>query len=202
MFERVMHDLDLPPRTSNTPASNKALFLDRDGVINVDHGYVSTPEQFEFVNGVFEACKHFQAQGYKLVVVTNQSGIARGYYSPEQFKVLTQWMCQQFAAHGVHITAVYHCPHHPTKGHAPYVQDCNCRKPAPGMLLQAIAEHGIDPAQSIMVGDKGADMQAAAAAGVGHKVLVQSGQPFSEQEAALADAVWPSLQAFAFRNPS
>jgi len=202
MFERVMHDLGLPPRTSNTPASNKALFLDRDGVINVDHGYVSTPEQFEFVNGVFEACKHFQAQGYKLVVVTNQSGIARGYYSPEQFKVLTQWMCQQFAAHGVHITAVYHCPHHPTKGHAPYVQDCNCRKPAPGMLLQAIAEHGIDPAQSIMVGDKGADMQAAAAAGVGHKVLVQSGQPFSEQEAALADAVWPSLQAFAFRNPS
>jgi D-glycero-D-manno-heptose 1,7-bisphosphate phosphatase len=176
-----------------------AVFLDRDGVINVDHGYVSTPEQFEFVDGVFEACQHFLKQGYKLVVVTNQSGIARGYYSPEQFEALTQWMCQEFAAHGVHITAVYHCPHHPTKGQAPYVQDCHCRKPAPGMFLQAIADHGIDPAQSIMVGDKGADMQAAAAAGVGHKVLVQSGQPFSSQEAALADAVWPSLHAFAFK---
>jgi len=197
MFNRVMHDLGLSPRTGVTQPPSKALFLDRDGVINIDHGYVSTPEQFEFVDGVFEACQQFQALGYKLIVVTNQSGIARGYYSPQQFEQLTQWMCAQFAAHGVHITAVYHCPHHPTKGQAPYVQDCNCRKPAPGMLLQAIAEHSIDPALSIMVGDKGADMQAAAAAGVGHKVLVQSGQPFSSQEAALADAVWPSLHAFA-----
>lgn len=180
----------------------KAVFLDRDGVINIDHGYVSSPEQFEFVGGVFEACQQFQAHGYKLVVVTNQSGIARGYYTAAQFEVLTQWMCQQFAAHGVHITAVYHCPHHSSTGLAPYVQDCNCRKPAPGMLLQAIAEHSIDPAQSIMVGDKVADMQAAAAAGVGYKVLVQTGHPFSSQEAQWADAVWPSLHAFAFRpNP-
>jgi len=191
MFNRVMHDLGLQPTTRH-----KALFLDRDGVINIDHGYVSKPEQFEFVQGVFEACQYFQDQGYKLMVVTNQSGIARGYYTPEQFEQLTQWMCQQFAAHGVHITAVYHCPHHPTKGQAPYVQVCNCRKPAPGMLLQAIAEHHIDPRHSIMVGDKGADMQAAAAAGVGHKILVQSGQPFSSQEAAWADAIWPTLHAF------
>jgi heptosyltransferase I len=194
MFNRVMLDL------SASKAFAKAVFLDRDGVINVDHGYVSTPEQFEFVDGVFEACQHFLKQGYKLVVVTNQSGIARGYYSPEQFEALTHWMLQQFSEHGVHITAVYHCPHHPTKGQAPYVQDCKCRKPAPGMLLQAIAEHGIDPAQSIMVGDKVADMQAAAAAGVGHKVLVQSGQPFSSQEAALADEVWPNLYAACIRG--
>lgn len=195
MFNRVVHDLALPPSTGATRTKSKALFLDRDGVINVDHGYVSTPDQFEFIDGVFEACQHFQAQGYTLIVVTNQSGIARGFYTPQQFETLTQWMCQQFAAHGVHITAVYHCPHHPTHGNAPYVQDCACRKPAPGMLLQAIAEHGIDPARSIMVGDKAADMQAAAAAGVGFKVLVNTGQPFSPQDAALADAVWPTLRS-------
>lgn len=175
---------------------SKAVFLDRDGVINVDHGYVCTPEQFEFVDGVFEACQKFQAEGYKLIVVTNQSGIARGYFSSHQYELLTQWMCAQFVAHGVHITAVYHCPHHPSKGQAPYVQDCQCRKPAPGMLLRAMAEHGIDSARSIMVGDKVADMQAAASAGIGYKVLVQSGVHFNHHEAALADAVWSSLKMF------
>lgn len=175
---------------------SRAVFLDRDGVINIDHGYVSTPEQFEFVDGVFEACKKFQAQGYKLIVVTNQSGIAQGYYGPQQFEQLTQWMCEQFDAHGVHITAVYHCPHHPTKGQTPYLQDCQCRKPAPGMLLRAIAEHRLDAALSIMVGDKGVDMQAAASAGVGYKVLVQSGKHFNHHEAALADAIWSNLKKF------
>lgn len=175
---------------------SKAVFLDRDGVINIDHGYVSTPEQFEFVDGVFEACQKIQAQGYKLIVVTNQSGIARGYYTLQQFEQLTQWMCAQFAAQGVHITDVYHCPHPPAKGHAPFVQECLCRKPAPGMLLQAIAEHGIDPSQSIMVGDKGTDIQAAASAGIGTKVLVQSGQPLNGHESALADIISPSLREF------
>ena len=181
---------------------NKALFLDRDGVINVDHGYVGEPEQFEFIEGVFDACLRFQQMGYQIHVVTNQSGIARGYYSETQFQRLTEWMREQFAAHGVHIEGVYHCPHHPSKGVAPYVQACTCRKPAPGLLLRAMSEHHIDASHSIMVGDKAADIQAAASAGVGLRVLVQSGQPFSAEEALTAHAVWPSLYAFSKAFPS
>ena len=96
---------------SHTPVV-KAAFLDRDGVINVDHGYVSTTDQFEFIDGVFAACRHLQQQGYLLIVVTNQSGIGRGYYSEAQFWQLTDWMKQQFAANSVDITDVFFCPHH------------------------------------------------------------------------------------------
>jgi D-glycero-D-manno-heptose 1,7-bisphosphate phosphatase len=174
----------------------KALFLDRDGVINIDHGYVSCSAQFDFIEGVFKACKNFQTKGYKIIVVTNQSGIALGYYTTNEFDQLTNWMCEQFAAHGVDITAVYYCPHHPNNGYAPYVQECQCRKPSPGMLLQAIAEHDIDPTLSIMVGDKVCDIQAADAAGVGERVLIQSGQPFSIKDVAQAKAIYPSLYAF------
>lgn len=173
---------------------NKAVFLDRDGVINVDHAYVYKPADFEFIDGVFEACRFFSQQGYLLIVVTNQSGIARGYYSEQDFQQLTSWMQQQFQANGITIDGVYYCPHHPDKGIEPYKRDCDCRKPAPGMLLQAIREHNIDPAASIMLGDKGADMQAAAAASIGRKILVQSGQPLTETDKALADEVWPSIR--------
>lgn len=174
-------------------ALRKAAFLDRDGVINIDHGYTSTPEQFDFIEGIFAACQHLQQQGYLLIVVTNQSGIARGYYSEHQFALLTSWMKQQFAAHGVKIDGVYYCPHHVEKGQSPYNIDCDCRKPRPGMLLQAIREFGIDPRQSLMVGDKAADMQAAQAAGIARKILVRSGQPLSEEDLASADEVWDSL---------
>lgn len=171
----------------------KAAFLDRDGVINIDHGYTFQSEHFDFIDGVFAACQHLQQLGYLLVVVTNQSGIARGYYSEQDFAVLTSWMKQQFAAHGVKIDGVYYCPHHLEKGQVPYNIDCDCRKPKPGMLLQAMREFGIDPALSLMVGDKAADMQAAAAAGVGRKILVQSGQELSSDDLQSADLVWDSL---------
>lgn len=150
---------------------NRALFLDRDGVINVDRGYVSRPEDFEFVEGIFETCRRYQAQGYLLIVVTNQSGIARGLYSEQDFARLTDWMCERFREQGVTLTAVYHCPHHPDFGD-PKTRHCGCRKPAPGMLFRAIAEHHIDPARSIMIGDQPADMAAAAAAGIGERRLV------------------------------
>lgn len=150
---------------------NKAVFLDRDGVINVDRGYVFRPEDFEFIDGIFDVCRRYQAQGYLLIVVTNQSGIARGLYSEQDFARLTGWMCERFREEGVTITAVYHCPHHPDFG-PPEARRCNCRKPAPGLLLQAIAEHDIDPARSILIGDKPADMAAAAAAGIGEYWLV------------------------------
>lgn len=172
----------------------KAAFLDRDGVINVDHGYVSSPEQFEFIDGVFAACRHLQQQGYLLIVVTNQSGIGRGYYDEAQFWQLTDWMKAQFAAQQVNLTEVYFCPHHPVNAKPPYQTDCDCRKPAPGMLLQAIEKYKIDPAQSLMLGDKKADMQAAKAAGIARKVLVLSGQNLTAADKASADEVWPSIK--------
>lgn len=171
-----------------------AVFLDRDGVINVDHGYVSRPEQFSFIDGIFEACQHFAALGYTLIVVTNQSGIGRGYYTEADFLSLTRWMTERFAEHGVTITGVYWCPHHPVQAQGAYQRECDCRKPAPGMILQAAAEHGIDLARSWMLGDKAADMQAAAAAGVRRKVLVLSGQALSDEDQNLADEVWATAR--------
>jgi D-glycero-D-manno-heptose 1,7-bisphosphate phosphatase len=171
----------------------KAVFLDRDGVINVDHAYVHKPEDFEFIDGVFEACQAFQAKGYKLIVVTNQSGIGRGYYDEAQFQQLTSWMCEQFSARQITISGVYFCPHHPEKAQAEYLKDCDCRKPFPGMLLQAAQEHQLDVAHSIMIGDKGSDMDAAIAAGVPIRILVKSGQSFSTSCMAKATHVIDSL---------
>lgn len=172
---------------------NKAVFLDRDGVVNVDHAYVYKIEEFEFIDGVFEACKQFQACGYQIVIVTNQSGIGRGYYTEQDFHVLTKWMVEQFKQHDIEISKVYFCPHHPTKGIADYQQDCDCRKPKPGMLLQGIKELSLDAGECIMFGDKGSDMLAATAAGFKKKILVKSGQSLTDEELSLADEVWNSL---------
>ncbi len=171
----------------------KVLFLDRDGVVNIDHGYVYKPQEFEFVAGVFDACKKFTDDGYEIVVVTNQSGIGRGYYSEQDFNNLTAWMKDEFKRHGVPILAVYFCPHHPTKAQASYLQECDCRKPAPGMLLQAITEHDIDPKKSIMVGDKLGDLIAAERASIATRVLVRSGQSYAESTEQHADIVCESL---------
>lgn len=175
----------------------KALFLDRDGVVNVDHGYLYKSEQFEFIDGVFEACKAFQDAGFDIVIVTNQSGIGRGYYTEQDFHALTKWMVKEFAKQGVDILDVQFCPHHPEKAIAKYLQDCECRKPAPGMLLKAINEFGIDPKASIMVGDKSSDMQAAENAGVGQKFLVETGKVLTESSKASADDVFSNLKAIA-----
>jgi D-glycero-D-manno-heptose 1,7-bisphosphate phosphatase len=182
--------------TQNNEPS-KTLFLDRDGVVNVDHGYVSQPKAFEFIDGVFTACKQFQDAGYKIVIITNQSGIGRGYYSEQDFHALTDWMVAEFKKNDVDILAVYYCPHHPVKANAPYLQECDCRKPQPGMLLQAINQHNLSPNNSIMIGDKAPDMQAAIAAGIKHKYLVNSGQSFSSDVEELADAVFADLPAAA-----
>ena len=143
-----------------------ALFLDRDGVINVDHGYVYRIEDFEFIPGIFELCRNAKVKGNKLVVVTNQAGIARGLYSEAQFHALTDWMKQRFVEEGAPLDGVYFCPTHPSAGLGAYRVDTEFRKPGPGMLLQAARELNIDLPRSTIIGDKVSDMQAGAAAGV------------------------------------
>ncbi|MDR2876541.1 MAG: D-glycero-beta-D-manno-heptose 1,7-bisphosphate 7-phosphatase [Chromatiales bacterium] len=152
----------------------KALFLDRDGVINVEKDYVHRIEDFEFVDGIFELCRAAQARGYLLVVITNQSGIGRGYYSEAQFQELTAWMKNEFSREGVEITRVYHCPYHPDSGIGEYRMESFDRKPNPGMILRAERDLGLDLARSILVGDRVSDMQAAEAAGIGCRVLLRT----------------------------
>ena len=154
-----------------TPAPRKALFLDRDGVININHGYVHTPGQTDWVPGIFELVAAAHAHGFLPIVVTNQAGIGRGLYAEAAFLDYTTWMHAQFAARGTPLLATYWCPHHPEAGIGDYRVDCDCRKPRPGMLLEAIARFDIDPARSLMIGDKQGDLDAAAAAGVAARLL-------------------------------
>ncbi len=150
----------------------KALFLDRDGVINLDHGYVHTVEAFEFVPGILDCIRRMQSRGYLPIVVTNQSGIGRGYYSREDFRRVTDYMLEEMRKAGIAISReqVLFCPHTPEEG-------CGCRKPQPGMLLEAIERFGIDPAASVMIGDKRSDIEAAEAARVGRTLLVEKNGP-------------------------
>jgi D-glycero-D-manno-heptose 1,7-bisphosphate phosphatase len=151
-----------------------AAFLDRDGVINIDHGYVALREQFEWVPGVREAAAQLHRAGFALVVITNQSGIGRGLYTEADFLRLTDWMRNEFAAAGAPLAGVYFCPHHPTDAVGEFRKDFDCRKPAPGMLLKAAAELSLDLGRSVVFGDKASDLQAAAAAGVSERVLLST----------------------------
>jgi D-glycero-D-manno-heptose 1,7-bisphosphate phosphatase len=143
----------------------KAVFLDRDGVINIDKNYVHKIEDFEFVEEVFEVLKELLKRGYKLFVVTNQSGIGRGYYSEDDFFKLTKYMLETFESKDIEITKVYHCPHSPES-------NCECRKPKPAMLLRAKDEFNIDMANSIMIGDKKSDIEAGKNAKVGKTIFI------------------------------
>jgi len=151
--------------------ANTALILDRDGVVNIDKDYVHTIEEFEFVDGVFELCRMAVEQGYYVIVITNQSGIGRGYYTEDDFHALTDWMKTQFAAEGIAIAQVYYCPYHPVHGIGKYKADSNDRKPNPGMILKAARDFDLDLSNCILVGDRESDMKAAQTAGIGHKVL-------------------------------
>ncbi|ATA22769.1 D-glycero-beta-D-manno-heptose-1,7-bisphosphate 7-phosphatase [Brenneria goodwinii] len=170
-----------------------AVFLDRDGTINVDHGYVHEIDQFQFIDGVIDAMRELKNMGFALVLVTNQSGIARGKFTEDQFMQLTEWMDWSLADRGVDLDGIYFCPHHPEYGNEEYRLVCDCRKPEPGMLISAQRHLNIDMAASYMVGDKAEDMQAAIAAGVGTKVLVRTGKPITEVGESLADDVINSL---------
>ena len=146
---------------------SRALFLDRDGVINHDSGYTSSAENFRFIEGIFDLCRAAKRLGYLLIVVTNQAGIGRGHYSEEDFLALTEWMLSRFKIEGAPITDVFFCPYHPEHGVGDYKKDSFDRKPNPGMLQRAAEKHGLDLGRSIMIGDKDSDMYAACKAGVG-----------------------------------
>ena len=149
-----------------------ALFLDRDGVINIDSGYIYRKEDFIFIDGIFELVAAAKNAGFLCIIVTNQAGIGRGMYSEAQFHELMDWVSAQFMEHGGQIDATYFCPNHPEHGLGPYKKRCDFRKPKPGMILKAAREHSVDLAQSILVGDKETDIEAAVSAGVGRRVLL------------------------------
>ena len=137
--------------------SNKAIFLDRDGTINIDKGYVYRVEDFEFLPGAIEALRLLQEAGFILIIITNQSGIARGYYTEEDFERLNRWMLTELERHGVHIAAVYYCPHLPDAEVERYRKICTCRKPETGLFERAVHDFDIDLSLSYAVGDKERD---------------------------------------------
>ncbi len=147
---------------------NKALFLDRDGTINIEKNYVFRIEDFEFIPGIIEIIRSYKNEGFLIFIITNQAGIAKEFYTEKDYNILTNWMLKKFDEFGTKITKVYHCPHHPD-----YTGECNCRKPKPGMILKAIREFNIDPVNSVLIGDKKSDILAGKNAGIGKNLYIQ-----------------------------
>jgi len=151
----------------------KTIFLDRDGVINKEVEYLFRIADFEFIEGVFDACLYFQQLDYKIIIISNQSGIARGYYNENDYQKLTEWMLGQFNDKGINILDIFYCPHSPES-------TCNCRKPKPGMLIEAKNKYNISMKDSWMIGDKETDIEAANLAGITNTILVRSGHLIDE----------------------
>jgi D-glycero-D-manno-heptose 1,7-bisphosphate phosphatase len=163
-----------------------AAFLDRDGVLNVDHGYTFRPEELELMPSAAVAVRLFNAAGYTVIVVTNQAGVARGYYSEDAVKAFNAHMREALQAQGARIDAFYYCPHHPDGMVKEFAIRCDCRKPAPGMLEQAARDWPIDRARSILIGDKDDDVAAAKAFGI-------RGVKFDAKAGTLEDLVRKTL---------
>jgi len=173
--------------------SRKAAFIDRDGVLNEERAFVHRIEDFQLVPGALEALRALQDAGYLRVVITNQSGIARGLYAEADYLALTAQMRERLEVAGVRLDAVEYCPHLADAPLERYRLDCDCRKPKPGMLLKAIRALDIDPRASFLVGDRLSDIEAGRAAGVGRCYLVRTGYPLSEEAVARADGVYDDL---------
>lgn len=150
----------------NTTQQRPAVFFDRDGVLNVDKGYVYRPEDFAWMAGAIDAIKYCNDNGYYVFVVTNQSGVARGYYQEEDIVALHGWMNEELAKQDAHIDAFYYCPHHPDYGDENYRRACSCRKPAAGLIVEAVADWKVDKKKSLLIGDKESDIAAAKAADI------------------------------------
>jgi D-glycero-D-manno-heptose 1,7-bisphosphate phosphatase len=143
-----------------------AVFFDRDGVLNVDHGYTYRQQDFQWMPGAIETIQYFNNLDYYVFVTTNQSGVARGYYTEQDVQLLHQFMNKELQKQGAHIDAFYYCPHHPDGKSAEYQKVCTCRKPEPGMIHKALQEWPVDSKYSVMIGDKTSDVEAAKAAGI------------------------------------
>jgi len=155
----------------NPSPKSRALFLDRDGVVNHEVGYLYRPSDVRWVEGIIPLCQAAQSLGYKLVVVTNQAGIARGFYTEQDFDSLMHFMRSELSQHNITLDAVYHCPYHP-EGLGEYRRDHEDRKPSPGMLLRAARDLSLDLTQSILIGDRCSDIAAANAAGLQQAFLI------------------------------
>lgn len=153
----------------------KGLFLDRDGVVNIEKNYLYKIEDFEFFDGIFEALKIVQDLGYKIFIITNQSGIGRGYYTKDDFFKLTSWMIEEFKKNEIEVSQVEFCPHGPD-------DNCLCRKPKTGMIDNILKEHEIDLENSWLVGDKDSDIKCAKNAGIKNTIQVKSGHKFDESD--------------------
>jgi len=177
--------LDTPPKHASTRAGQPAAFLDRDGTLNIDTGYVHRIEDFTWVNGAQQAVRLLKDAGYLVFIVTNQSGVARGLYDCAAVDSLHRWLRAELAGAGAHIDDIRYCPHHPEGTVAAYAKSCACRKPAPGMLQQLIHTWQPDLARSFLLGDSQRDVQAGERAGVrGH--LVRQGDILPAVQALLA----------------
>jgi D-glycero-D-manno-heptose 1,7-bisphosphate phosphatase len=164
-----------------------AAFLDRDGVLNIDHGYTHRLDELDIVPGADEAVRLLNDAGYLVVVVTNQSGVARGLYGEDEVRRFNEELAKRLGAQGAHIDAFYHCPHHPEGSVARFAVACDCRKPKPGMLAQAARDFAIDRTRSFLIGDRHGDSEAAAAFGI-------KGIRFDEKTQSLVDVVREALR--------
>ena len=153
----------------------KAIFLDRDGVINIEKNYLYKIEDFEFFDGVFETLKYLQHKGFLLFIITNQSGIGRGYYTLENFTTLSSWMINEFKSKGINISQLELCPHSPDTS-------CSCRKPKTGMIDNILKNYCVDLEKSWLIGDKNSDIQCAINAKIKNTIQVKSGHDFDEKE--------------------
>lgn len=177
---------------------NRALFLDRDGVINRDDGYVFEKEHFVFIDGIFELTRAARDLGYLIIVVTNQAGIGRGYYSVNDFLRLSDWMKGVFEKENAFIDHVYFCPTHPEHGIGKYKTESEFRKPNPGMLLSARRDFDIDLERSLLVGDKESDIEAGIKAGVGKKLLLIGGEEAGRTETSADATIRGPREAISF----
>ena len=177
----------------HSATKRRAAFIDRDGVINEERNYVYRVEDFVFLPRAVDGMLLLKQAGFALVVVTNQAGIARGFYTEADFERLTRHLRAQLSAVGVDLAGVYYCPHHPTEGLGTYRRECDCRKPAPGLLLRATQELSLDLGRSAVIGDKLSDVGAGRAAGVAHCVLVTDEDSADDHACEQADYCCPSL---------
>jgi D-glycero-D-manno-heptose 1,7-bisphosphate phosphatase len=159
---------------------NKAVFLDRDGTIIEDVGYLNNPQHIKFIDGSIDAIKKLNESGYKVVVITNQAGIARGLITEDMLQTIDKTLHKWILSGGAHLDSIYYCPHHPEHGVHPYKQDCTCRKPHPGLIKKAEKDLDIDLSQSFMIGDKATDVEAGQRAGT-KAIFVRSGPREKEE---------------------